>query len=157
MKNKKRLGFLSAIMGACLTVTSLVGNVAFAEENAPQYTGGDVKAVAFYKHEVNYFKDGDKVIDLGSKDYSSLKLKVEKDGSPLTEGKEYLYDDGEITDDSTYYTEERTSRLSIATIIVTAILLLSIIVLCITIFSASSNEGMAPAEYIRSVWQTVFG
>ena len=97
MKNKKRLGFLSAIMGACLTVTSLVGNVAFAEETAPQYTGGDVKTVAFYKHEVNYFKDGDKVIDLGSKDYSSLKLKVEKDGSPLTEGSEYLYDDGEIT------------------------------------------------------------
>ena len=68
-----------------------------------------------------------------------------------------IYDDGEITDDNTDYTEERTSRLSIATIIVTAILLLSIIVLCITIFSASSNEGMAPAEYIRSVWQTVFG
>ena len=68
-----------------------------------------------------------------------------------------IYDNGEIMDDSDDYTEERTSRLSIATIIVTAILLLSIIVLCITIFSASSNEGMAPAEYIRSVWQTVFG
>ena len=68
-----------------------------------------------------------------------------------------IYDNGEIMDDSDDYTEERTSRLSIATIIVTAILLLSIIVLCITIFSASSNEGMAPTEYIRSVWQTVFG
>ena len=31
MKNKKRLGFLSAIMGVCISATSVIGTVAFAE------------------------------------------------------------------------------------------------------------------------------
>ena len=73
------------------------------------------------------------------------------------DGYQMLYDNGDIMSDSDANTEGRTSRLNIATIIVTVILLLSIIVLCICIFSASSNEGMAPTEYIRSVWQAVFG
>ncbi len=73
------------------------------------------------------------------------------------DGYQMLYDNGDIMSDSDANAEGRTSRLNIATIIVTVILLLSIIVLCICIFSASSNEGMSPTEYIRSVWQTVFG
>ncbi len=73
------------------------------------------------------------------------------------DGYQMLYDNGDIMSNSDTNAEGRTSRLNIATIIVTVILLLSIIVLCICIFSASSNEGMAPTEYIRSVWQTVFG
>ncbi|MBE6780239.1 MAG: hypothetical protein E7545_04590 [Ruminococcaceae bacterium] len=73
------------------------------------------------------------------------------------DGYQMLYDNGDIMSDSDANNEGRTSRLNIATIIVTVILLLSIIVLCICIFSASSNEGMAPTEYIRSVWQAVFG
>ena len=73
------------------------------------------------------------------------------------EGYQFFNDDGEIMDDAEIMVENRASRLNIATIIVTAILLVSIIVLCYCIFSASANDGMAPAEYIRSVWQTVFG
>ncbi|MBO5210449.1 MAG: hypothetical protein J6B80_00795 [Clostridia bacterium] len=73
------------------------------------------------------------------------------------DGYQFFNDDGEIMDDTEVIIENRTSRLSIATAIITAILLLSIIVLCYCIFSASANDGMAPAEYIRSVWQTVFG
>ncbi len=73
------------------------------------------------------------------------------------DGYQMLYDNGDIMSDFDANAEGRTSRLNIATIIVTVILLLSIIVLCICIFSASSNEGMAPTEYIRSVWQAVFG
>ncbi len=73
------------------------------------------------------------------------------------EGYQFFNDDGEIIDDTEVIIENRTSRLSIATVIITAILLLSIVVLCFCIFSASSNEGVAPTEYIRSVWQAVFG
>jgi hypothetical protein len=49
------------------------------------------------------------------------------------------------------------SKLHIATIVITAILLLSIILLCYAIFSASSEEGIAPTQYIKEVWQVFWG
>ena len=97
MKNKKRLGFLSAILGACITVTSMVGTVAFAEENATNYVAEAVETIAFYEHEVNYFKDGTKTIDLSSKDYSHLEVQVKKDSNVLVDGSGYIYDEGSIT------------------------------------------------------------
>ncbi len=97
--------------------------------------------------------------------FSSLYLEDEKAQKQETvlrndnqdAGYQMLYDNGDIISSSEVNANGRTSRLNIATIIVTVILLLSIIVLCFCIFSASSTEGMAPTEYIRSVWQTVFG
>ena len=49
------------------------------------------------------------------------------------------------------------SFFNLATIIITAILLLAIIVLCYCIFAVAGKEGVAPAEYIKTVWNTVFG
>lgn len=69
----------------------------------------------------------------------------------------YLDDEGEIIGERETVFESRKSGLQVATIIFTVILFLAIIVLCFSIFSASTNEGMAPSEYIRSVWQTLFG
>lgn len=69
----------------------------------------------------------------------------------------YLDDEGEIIGERETVFENRKSGLQIATIIFTVLLLLSIIVLCFCIFSASTSEGMAPSEYIRSVWQTLIG
>ncbi len=69
----------------------------------------------------------------------------------------FLDDEGEIIGERETIFENRKSGLSIATIIFTVILLLAIITLCICIFTASTNEGLAPSEYIRSVWQTLFG
>lgn len=55
-------------------------------------------------------------------------------------------------------TEQKSmSKLHIATIVITAILLLSIILLCYAIFSASSEEGIAPTQYIKEVWQVFWG
>ncbi len=69
----------------------------------------------------------------------------------------YLSDDGDFFDINEIEADEKpTSRLSIATIIVTAVLLLAIIVLCYCIFVAASNDGIAPAAYIKEIWQTVF-
>ena len=69
----------------------------------------------------------------------------------------FLDDEGEIIGERETIFENRKSGLSIATIIFTVILLLAIITLCFCIFTASTNEGMAPSEYIRNVWQTLFG
>lgn len=72
-------------------------------------------------------------------------------------GYTFLNDNGELLEESEYEFKKGATKLNIATIIITVILLISVIVLCYCIFSASSNEGMAPTEYIRSVWQTIFG
>lgn len=69
----------------------------------------------------------------------------------------FLDDEGEIIGERETIFENRKSGLSIATIIFTVILLLAIITLCFCIFTASTNEGMVPSEYIRNVWQTLFG
>ncbi len=72
-------------------------------------------------------------------------------------GYTFLNDNGELLEESEYEFKKGATKFNIATIIITVILLISVIVLCYCIFSASSNEGMAPTEYIRSVWQTIFG
>ncbi|MBO5090616.1 MAG: hypothetical protein J6C27_06895 [Clostridia bacterium] len=97
--------------------------------------------------------------------FNNLYLERDKEETPPNipsndirdNGYQMLYDNGDIINGFEDDTDSRPSRLNIATIIITVILLLSIIVLCVCIFSASSNEGVAPTEYIRSVWQAVFG
>ena len=97
--------------------------------------------------------------------FNNLYLERDKEETPPNipsndirdNGYQMLYDNGDIINGFEDDTDSRPSRLNIATIIITVILLLSIIVLCVCIFSASSNEGIAPTEYIRSVWQAVFG
>lgn len=102
--------------------------------------------------------------DIYSKAFNNLYLEIEQEETDVSKtipqqpsGYQVLYDDGEVMESDYNFSETRNSRLNLATIIVTVILLLSIIAICYCIFSASSSEGMAPAEYIRSVWQTVFG
>lgn len=70
---------------------------------------------------------------------------------------QFLDDEGIVIGERETVFENRKPVLHIATIIVTVILLLAIIVLCYCIFSASTTEGIAPTEYIQSIWQTVFG
>lgn len=66
------------------------------------------------------------------------------DGNPVNQGD--IPSDGKLP-----------SFFNLATIIITAILLLAIIVLCYCIFAVAGKEGVAPAEYIQTVWNTVFG
>lgn len=69
-----------------------------------------------------------------------------------------LFDDeSEESDENNIVLANKKPKLHIATIIFTVILLLAIIVLAYTIFSVSTSQGVAPAEYIKEVWQTVFG
>lgn len=95
--------------------------------------------------------------------YDNLFINNEKEDEdfhnlpPIADEYEFLNDNGEIVDEEEIDYETRKSGLSIATVIFTVILLLSIITLCICIFTASTSEGMAPSEYIQSVWQTLFG
>lgn len=72
----------------------------------------------------------------------------------LESGYQLFDDDGEAV---TGKNNKHTAAFNIATIIVTAILLLTIIVLCYCIFAVAGKEGISPAEYIKTVWQTVFG
>lgn len=80
----------------------------------------------------------------------SLYHEDEDDFEPELKGKAKNSDDDENQ-------PKRISKLHIATIIVTVILLLSIIVLCYAIFTASTEEGVAPTQYIKEVWQAFFG
>lgn len=68
----------------------------------------------------------------------------------------YLDDNGDIFNESEEETAPKSSRLNIATLIVTAILLLAIIVICYCIFAVAGSEGVSPTEYIQTIWQTVF-
>lgn len=69
----------------------------------------------------------------------------------------YLDDNGYMFDNKEEEeTVPKTSRLNIATLIVTAILLLAIIVICYCIFAVAGSEGVSPTEYIQTIWQTVF-
>ncbi len=68
----------------------------------------------------------------------------------------YLDDNGDMFNDSEEETAPKSSRLNIATLIVTAILLLAIIVICYCIFAVAGSEGVSPTEYIQTIWQTVF-
>ena len=97
------------------------------------------------------------------KNFNSLIIGAESDNDqPQRHDKpddafRFIDDEGEFIGERETIFENRKSGLSIATIIFTVILLLAIITLCLCIFTASTNEGMAPSEYIRSVWQTLFG
>ncbi len=68
----------------------------------------------------------------------------------------YLDDNGDMFNDSEEETAPKSSRLNIATLIVTAILLLAIIAICYCIFAVAGSEGVSPTEYIQTIWQTVF-
>lgn len=100
MKSKKLLGFISAIMGVCLSVTSFVGITAFAEETTNTYKAKDgaIKSCAFvpysltayFEKEVSDEKDSKK-IDVKQID----KVEVWLGGAKLTDG--YDYDSGKGT------------------------------------------------------------
>lgn len=68
----------------------------------------------------------------------------------------YLDDNGDMFNDNEEETAPKSSRLNIATLIVTAILLLAIIAICYCIFAVAGSEGVSPTEYIQTIWQTVF-
>ena len=97
------------------------------------------------------------------KTYDDLFISTEKeDDQPQNNPKlanefKFLDDEGEIIGDRETIFENHKSGLSIATIIFTVILLLAIIALCVSVFTASTSEGMAPSEYIKSVFETLFG
>ncbi len=82
----------------------------------------------------------------------------EYDNKPIPQN-DYLFlnDDGDIMDNKIDIPRKEASALSLATIIITAILLLAIVVLCYCIFAVAGNEGVSPSEYIQTVWQSVFG
>ncbi len=87
-----------------------------------------------------------------------LDKKNKKSTPNVMHSNDFLYfdDNGEIFDGNDEEPMPKASRLNIATIIVTAILLLTIIVICYCIFAVSGNEGVSPTEYIQTIWQTVF-
>ena len=93
MKSKKLLGFISAIMGVCLSVTSFVTLTAFAEEtNIPyQVKAGAVQECLFVHNSLaDYFETTDgKAIDV--KKVASVVVTHETDGV-LTEGTHYDFD-----------------------------------------------------------------
>ncbi len=69
---------------------------------------------------------------------------------------QFLDDEGEIIGERETVFENQKPGIHIATIIVTVILLLSIIVLCFCIFSAATSKDMSPAQYIKDIWATLF-
>ena len=93
MKSKKLLGFISAIMGVCLSVTSFVTLTAFAEEtNIPyQVKAGAVQECLFVHNSLaDYFETTDgKAIDI--KKVASVVVTHDTDGV-LTEGTHYDFD-----------------------------------------------------------------
>ena len=101
MKNKKRLGFLSAILGVCISATSVIGTVAFAEGEgqAPTYAAkADLVDIAWYKSDVNYFTKDGAAVDLTNSAYSNFDVKVSeyKDASDVVAEAVYSYTKGEI-------------------------------------------------------------
>ena len=103
MKNKKRFGFLSAVIGLCLSATSIFGTTAFAtegeggEEQPVVYAAQtDIVDIVFAKNKVDYFTADGKVVDLTSKDNANLEIRVELDGNVLESGVDYSYSAGSI-------------------------------------------------------------
>ena len=103
MKNKKRFGFLSAVIGLCLSATSIFGTTAFATEGEggeaqpPVYAAqSDIVDIVFAKNKVDYFTADGKVVDLTSKDNANLEIRVELDGNVLESGVDYSYSAGSI-------------------------------------------------------------
>lgn len=103
MKNKKRFGFLSAVMGLCLSATSIFGTTAFAtegegagEQPVVYAAQSDIVDIVFAKNKVDYFTANDKVVDLTSKDNANLTIRVELGGNVLASGVDYSYSAGSI-------------------------------------------------------------
>lgn len=84
----------------------------------------------------------------------------DKDAPTLIQDDEnykFFSDNGDLLENTEFEFKKSKPAFNILVCIITVILLISIIILCYCIFSASANEGMAPTEYIKSVWETVFG
>ncbi len=69
----------------------------------------------------------------------------------------YLDDNGDMYSNNSQEPVKKSSRLNVATLIVTAILLLTLIIICYCIFVVADQEGVTAAKYIQTIWQTVFG
>ena len=99
MKNKKRFGLISAILGLCIAVTSFTGVFAFADGSEtpanPTYAAKDVNTdLVFFQNPVDYYTvDGE---ELEVKDIQSVTVSHETDGA-LVDGEGYIYKDGTIT------------------------------------------------------------
>ncbi len=68
------------------------------------------------------------------------------------------YDDDD--EDDEYYTEEanvKTSPFNIWLLIISVIVILAIAVLCVSIFYIPTKLGETPTEYMRQVFNTIFG
>lgn len=93
MKSKKLLGFVSAIMGICLSVTSFVGLTAFAEGTTIPYQvkAGAVSECLFVHNSIaDYFETTEgKTVDV--KKVDSIEV-THEDGGVLTEGTHYSFD-----------------------------------------------------------------
>ena len=66
MKNKKRLGFVSAIMGLCLSVSAMAGTVALADDtnDTPTYEAAqNLKDLVYFYNPIDYFTNDGKVVD----------------------------------------------------------------------------------------------
>lgn len=70
-------------------------------------------------------------------------------------------DDGDYYYDGDYFTEESPKKkspiLSRWMLIISIIVLLAIAVLCFSIFYVPSTEGVSPANYVKDVFNTLFG
>ncbi|MBQ8726406.1 MAG: hypothetical protein IJY84_04860 [Clostridia bacterium] len=97
MKNKKRFGLVSIILGLCIAVASFTGLVAFAdgEASTPNYVAkANNEDLVFFKNPVDYFTVDEKEIDV--KKIDSVTVSHKTDGA-LVDGEGYIYKDGTIT------------------------------------------------------------
>lgn len=97
MKNKKRFGLVSAILGLCIAVTSFTGLIAFAdgETSTPNYVAkANNEDLVFFQNPVDYFTLDGEEIDV--KNIDSVTVSHETDGA-LVDGEGYIYKDGTIT------------------------------------------------------------
>lgn len=73
----------------------------------------------------------------------------------------YEDDDGDYYYDGDYFTEESPKKKSPILgrwlLIISIIILLAIAVLCFSIFYVPSTEGISPANYVKDVFNTMFG
>lgn len=100
MKSKKRLGFLSALLGVCMAVTSFTAVTAFADGETPALPEYVAKAtnedLINFENPIDYFTLDGKEIDV-----KKIKtVSVKQGGVALVDGTDYIYD---ATDDTIIY------------------------------------------------------
>ena len=97
MKSKKRLGFLSALLGVCMAVTSFTAVTAFADGEtpaAPEYVAKATNEdLIHFENPIDYFTVDGKEIDV-----KNIKtVSVKQGGVDLVDGTDYIYDTADDT------------------------------------------------------------